>query len=47
MGRRGEYSSAVARIGMVNEPMVMARGWCDSGCPLSLETVLNYFNETS
>ena len=39
-------SRSVVRIGMVNEPMAMARDWCGSNCPLHLQEVAEYFDGT-
>ena len=31
---------------MVNEPMLMDRAWCDQNCPIPLDDLVNYYNET-
>ena len=38
--------AAVVRIGMVNEPMLMDRAWCDTNCPMPLDDLVGYYNET-
>ena len=38
--------TAVVRLGMVNEPMMMDRPWCDSGCPMHVDALVGYYNES-
>jgi len=44
--RRYAGRQSVVRIGMVNEPMLMNREWCDEDCPIGVDELLNYYNTT-
>lgn len=38
--------SAVVRMGMVNEPLLIPRSWCDSGCPIQMEELVDFYEGT-
>lgn len=46
IGKRYAMRRHVVRIGMVNEPMLMSRDWCDRDCPIQIEELVEYYTST-
>ena len=46
IAKRYAGAGAVHRLGMVNEPMLMDRVWCDSNCPVRVDELLEYYDAT-